>query len=122
MDSREAREVLAGQLARKRARGYPELTELVGEESRERLTGPSGVEYQLRVRVMWNDEPQGALRLVGSIDDGGIRAFAPLVESLVLQPDGALVEERERNGWTLAKAGRGSLRSWQQRSAGVIGS
>jgi hypothetical protein len=50
--------------------------------------GPSGIFYQIETRVFWDSAPNGNLRIVGSIDDGGWRAFVPLTESLIMKPDG----------------------------------
>lgn len=34
-------------------------------------TGPSGALYQIEVQVQWDAVAEGAIRVIGSIDDGG---------------------------------------------------
>jgi hypothetical protein len=41
--------------------------------------------------VFWDAKPGENLHLIGSIDDGGWRAFLPLTESLIMKPDGTLI-------------------------------
>jgi hypothetical protein len=45
------------------------------------------------VEVHWDDRPGGALRVLGTIDDGGWRALKPLCDDLLLAPDGRFVGE-----------------------------
>jgi hypothetical protein len=40
--------------------------------------GKSGAEYQIEIQVFWDDRINGDLRVIGSIDDGKLRAFFPL--------------------------------------------
>jgi hypothetical protein len=89
----EAREVLRAQLQEWRAVTYPELCKKIGHSRRFETTGPSGTWYQGDVRVFWDDKPNGAIRVAGSIDDGGWRAFVPLTDSFILAPDGTFVGE-----------------------------
>lgn len=44
------------------------------------------------VQAFWDDEPDGAIRVMASIDDGGWRAFVPLTEDFILAPDGTFGE------------------------------
>lgn len=46
-----------------------------------------------KVQVFWDDTPDGAIRVMASIDDGGWRAFVPLTEAFILAPDGSFVDE-----------------------------
>ena len=55
--------------------------------------GPSGASYQVDIQVRWDDEPNGDIRVLAGIDDGGWRAFAPLTEDFILGPDGRFVGE-----------------------------
>ena len=45
------------------------------DEYRAEMRGPSGATYQVEVQLFWDDQPNGELRVMGSIDDGGWRAF-----------------------------------------------
>jgi len=40
--------------------------------------------------VFWDSLPDGNLRIMASIDDGGWRAFVLLTDSLIMKPDGKL--------------------------------
>jgi hypothetical protein len=57
------------------------------------VTCDSGTWYQGEVQVMWDDKPDGAIRVMASIDDGGCRAFVPLTDDFILAPDGTFVDE-----------------------------
>ena len=63
---------------------------MLGNQGCDEVRGPSGVEYQIEVDILWDDEPGRALRVAGSIDDGGWRAFSPLCDDFLLEPDGTL--------------------------------
>lgn len=93
MDKAEASQVLRVQLEPWRRCTYAELARKVGHSQRFELNGPSGVWYQGHIRMYWDDEPDGAVRVIGSIDDGGWRAFAPLTDSFILGSDGTFVGE-----------------------------
>lgn len=51
------------------------------------------IPWQLEVVVSWDDEPDGNVRVVASIDDGGLRAFVPMSEDFIESPSGELVGE-----------------------------
>jgi hypothetical protein len=93
MNNDEARAILREHLATWRARSWSELRALIGEEQHCEVEGPSGVLYQLEVNVFWDDEAEGDLRVHGSIDDGGWRAFIPLCDGFIMAPDGMFVGE-----------------------------
>ena len=42
---------------------------------------------------MWDGKKDGNLRIIGAIDDGGLRAFIRLTEDFILTPDGSFVGE-----------------------------
>jgi hypothetical protein len=72
---------------------YRELAALVGETSPFEARGPSGIWYQGSIDVFWDGEPHGDVLVIGSIDDGGWRAFVPLTESFIMASDGSFVGE-----------------------------
>ena len=75
---------------------YAELKSEVGESRQLQTTGQSGTQYQVDVQVRWDDIPNGDIRVLGGIDDGGWRAFAPLTEDFILGPEWKAVgEERQ---------------------------
>lgn len=70
-----------------------DLRNEVGRSQRFEVTGKSGTSYQGEVQVFWDGEPDGAIRVIASVDDGGWRAFVPLSEDFILAPDGTFVGE-----------------------------
>ena len=65
--------------------------ELISNTEVKNVLSDSGVNYQIEIDVFWESEPNQNLRIMGSIDDGGWRAFFPLTESLIMKPDGTLI-------------------------------
>ncbi len=88
MNRLEAQQVLAEELETYRARSYAELVQLRASLHVSEKTGPSGAHYQLEVQFMWDDQPNRAIRVIGSIDDGGQSTFIPLTKSFIEQPTG----------------------------------
>jgi len=95
VDKKEAHSVLGMQLASYRLRTYAELAAWARERRMHTpaAVAPSGKQYQIEVQFLWDDKPNGDVRVSGSIDDGGIRAFLPLTDSFVVSPDGKFVGE-----------------------------
>ena len=57
------------------------------------MVGTSGTVYQLEIQAVWDGRKGGDLRVMGSIDDKGWRAFAPLISDFIVRPDGTFVGE-----------------------------
>lgn len=93
MDEKEARAILAEELRTWRRRPYAGLAAAVGDSWHAEVIAPSGVRYQLEVIAVWDDRPGGDVRVIGSIDDGGLRAFVPLGDDFIMAPDGQFVGE-----------------------------
>ena len=93
MDNREAAAVLREHLAGYRRRSYSELVGLRGRPQIAELQGGSGTRYQVEVEVHWDGQAGGAVRVLGSIDDGGWRSFRPVSQDFILRSDGTFVEE-----------------------------
>ena len=91
MNKTEALSVLQGQLQPWRERFWVQLREEVGQSHRFEETAASGTRYQGSVQVFWDDKPDGAIRVMASIDDGGWRAFVPLTDDFILAPDGTFI-------------------------------
>lgn len=87
MDRREARRLLMKALRKCRATSYRDLVARVDTEDHFEIVGPSGADYQLEIAFFWDGPRGGAVRVLGSIDDGGWRAFCPLCDSFVSAPD-----------------------------------
>jgi hypothetical protein len=90
MDKSEARKILGEQLAR--LGSHTELVPLVESRHVEnfQIRGASGTTYQVEVQFFWDDKLRRIVRVVGSIDDGGIRAFVPLTQTLLVSPPESL--------------------------------
>ena len=93
MNTPEARSILREQLAGLRKRNRARLLELLSTQETLTLQGPSGAEYQLEFQAIWDDRPQGNLRVIAAIDDGGLRAISPLSECFIVTPTGGYVGE-----------------------------
>jgi hypothetical protein len=88
MDKMHAAAVLAGELETYRAKTYAQLRELVGSLDVYEVANPGGQAYQVEIQVVWDSEPEGAIRILGGIDDGGLSAFAPVTDDLLIAPTG----------------------------------
>jgi hypothetical protein len=93
MDKKEAQALLTEELGAYRRRSYADLATSIGEVRSGEIASPAGREYQTEVNVLWDDRPGGSIRVIASIDDGGLRAFAPLTDSFIKAPDGSFVGE-----------------------------
>jgi hypothetical protein len=93
MNTEEARRVLANHLEHYRALPYDELVRRIGHVETAELSGGSGQRYQLEVQVVWDGPPRGAVRVLGTIDDGGWRAFLPLSADFSVGLDGRFIGE-----------------------------
>jgi len=93
MDKEEAKAVLADFLQPFRRRSYDELRQLMGSQTTDEATGPSGVRYQLEAEVVWDNERKGNLRVLGAVDDGGWWAVMPITDSFIIAPDGRFIGE-----------------------------
>jgi len=91
MNHIEAKELLALELAKYRQRSYDELVKLIKTPAPcVTVSGVSKATYQIEVNAHWDAEPAGDVRVVGSIDDGGWRAFLPLSDSFIVAPGGTI--------------------------------
>lgn len=92
MNKKEAQTILDGHLAGYAKQTYTKLVTLVEAEHIEtfEVRSDSGVCYQVEVQFIWDDRPGGAVRILGNIDDGGIRAIFPLGRSELVPPPEAI--------------------------------
>ena len=93
MNEKEAQELLQQQLSRLRSQSYAELVQQIGDVSSFEATGPTGASYQIEIQFIWDDQQDGNIRVMGAIDDGGIRAFMPLSLSFIMSPAGKFIDE-----------------------------
>lgn len=91
MNNAEAQAILDERLTAFARRPYSELAALVGRAEADTVRGDSGVDYQLEFTVFYDDAAtRSDLRIVGSIDDGGWRAYVPLTKTLRVRSSGEL--------------------------------
>ena len=83
MNQIEAKWLLLREMVGWRRRGYANLRDRIGDIHVDGVTGMSGVEYQIEIQVVWDDKPTGAIRVIGSIDDGRWRAYCPPGYSII---------------------------------------
>ena len=91
MDKVEATAVLDRHLTDFVRRSYTELAAMIDRPQTSEVVGASGTRYQLEFNVFYDSGARDDLRIVGSIDDGGWRAFVPLTRSEIMKPTGKLV-------------------------------
>ena len=91
MNNSEARKILDEHLRQWEQRGYDELARLAAVTHIEtpEQTGNSGTRYYMEIQFFWDSSPGGAVRVFGSIDDGGIRAYSPLSRCGLVYPESA---------------------------------
>jgi hypothetical protein len=84
MNDKEARQLIKAELSFYEEKTYADLVSLIDKELIYEKQGPSGTQYQIEILIMWDSTPTGAIRILGSIDDGGWRAFFPLTDSVIV--------------------------------------
>jgi hypothetical protein len=86
VDNTEAQKVLREQLEPFSGRSHFELTQFVEEKRVEAfwVHTKGGKAYQVEIQFFWDDQPGDTIRILGSVDDGGIQAFFPLTESVLI--------------------------------------
>jgi hypothetical protein len=93
MDNVEATGILREHLQLWREKSWVDLRKELGQTHHFEVTGESGTQYQVEVEAFWDDRPEGAIRVIASIDDGGWRSFVPLTADFARAPDGTFVGE-----------------------------
>ncbi len=84
MNNKEARQLIKAELAVYDRKPFVELVTLIDQDFHYEKQGPSGASYQIEILILWDSTPNGAIRVLGSIDDGGWRAFFPLTDSVIV--------------------------------------
>ena len=93
MDNNEAKILLQKTLEQFRQYSFKELQASIGNIFTFQVDGESGVQYQIEVEAVWDGKPGQDIIVLGTIDDGGWRAFSPLSDSFIIRPDGTFVGE-----------------------------
>jgi hypothetical protein len=93
MSDEEAKGVLGAEFLKLRAAGYDDLVErLAGRQEIVEVVGLSGTAYHVELQGSWDDDAHLALRVIASIDDGGLRAFLPFTDSFTIDPTGTITD------------------------------
>lgn len=92
-DNVEAQPVLDQWLAKLRAVPYQELATRVDTVTTDEIARDRERSWQVEVEVLWDDKPDGNIRVMVSIDDGGLRDFVPLTGQFIKSPSGEFVGE-----------------------------
>jgi hypothetical protein len=87
MDRTEATTILRQHLDRIEALGYEALCARIGDVKVLATQGKTGVEYQLEFNILLDHRTNGVIRILGSINDGGLRAFVPLTDSRLVEAE-----------------------------------
>lgn len=86
MNKNVALSILELELDKFCSRSWEELRKLIDHEPETpEIKGPDGVDYQIEIQCFWDDKPEGDIRITGSIDDGGLRAFMPLTRGKIIK-------------------------------------
>jgi hypothetical protein len=86
MHQEEAQRIIAAELAKYRDQPYGDLAQYIDNPICYETAGPTGLIYQIEIQAFWDDKPNGNIRVMGSIDDGGIRAFFPWSNDFIKSP------------------------------------
>jgi hypothetical protein len=93
MNREEAIQIVEEWLAKFRSEPYAVMvTRIDGDRLGEEITRGS-TWYQLKLLCVWDSIPEGDVRVIASIDDGGFRAFFPLNRSFIKRSDESFVDE-----------------------------
>ena len=93
MSDEEAKGVLRAEFLKLRATGFRDLVErLAGRQESSEVVGLSGTAYHVELEGFWDDDEHTDLRVVASIDDGGLRAFLPFTDSFTVSPSGTITD------------------------------
>jgi len=84
MDKKEAKSILSEIIEFYREKDFLELKEFIDSEPDTGETvGKSGEKYQYEIQAFWDDSACGNIRIIGSIDNGGWRAFKPISDDFI---------------------------------------
>lgn len=93
MDKKEAKVVISKKLKQLESLSYREFVNWIACRKVEvyEEVGDSGVKYQIEIEAMWDDKPEGAIRVMAGIDDGALlSALKPITLDFLITKDGAI--------------------------------
>ncbi|HEX2451826.1 MAG TPA: hypothetical protein VHJ69_11815 [Gemmatimonadales bacterium] len=90
MPARIAQALLDAAMLEHQTKSYAALARAIGQVDVRSARGSDGRVYQIEIEGEWDDQPGGAVRVVGCIDDGSFRDFLPISAEFIVAPDGSL--------------------------------
>jgi hypothetical protein len=94
MDKTEAKRLISKELETYRDKPYQELKSMIDVEPiTYELKGADGATYQIEILAYWDDKQDGNVRIVGCIDNRGLRAFIPISDDFIKSPSGKFIGE-----------------------------
>ena len=90
MPAKIPRALLDAAMLEHQAKTYSALAGTIGRVDVRSARGSDGRVYQIEIEAEWDDQPGGAVRVVGAIDDGSFRDFLPISAEFIVAPDGSL--------------------------------
>ena len=95
----EARNELRRIVSAHEGRPYAFWVEHVAQTKRLEFRSSTATSYQATIEAVWDAEPGGAVRVLVALDDGGMGAYYPLTDSLLIQkPHGEPGRRAEKHG------------------------
>ncbi len=92
MNKSEAQAILEDGLAKYSVPSYAQLKASIDVVNTGEVTGPSGTRYQQEYQAFWEDIAGGNVRVMASIDDGGMRSFFPIIDGFIKSHGGFVSE------------------------------
>ncbi len=94
MNTQQAKQIIADQLKSYREKPYSELIKMIKQKPLTyEVRGQSGTLYQIEIQAFWDDRPNDNIRIMGSIDDGSMRAYSPISDDFIKNPVDGFVGE-----------------------------
>jgi hypothetical protein len=93
MSIQEAKSLIVQEIAKYRQISYKDLLHFREEVDTYEVSSLSAEVYQIEVQAFWDSGKPGNLRVMVSIDGGGIPAWRPLTNGFILSPDGKFIGE-----------------------------
>jgi hypothetical protein len=91
MEHTIARKLLKDELESLKTRPFSFFAQSVNRTTHKKIIGQDGVHYQIEIEIFWDGRRGGDIRVLGSVDDGKLRALMPLTEDFVISPAGTLL-------------------------------
>lgn len=90
MPAKIPRALLEVAMLEQQSKSYNALAGGIGQVHVHSQRGSDGRAYQIEIEAEWDDQPGGAVRVVGAIDDGSFRDYLPISAEFIVAPDGSI--------------------------------